>query len=87
MKLFLIICSALILSSCGLIKEKPPVEKLVYVTTPLPLPSRPILPTWSGSDMQCLSDETKVKVRNRDLFRKQYAEMLEEIIKTTHNSK
>jgi hypothetical protein len=84
---FLMICSLLILSSCGLIKEKPPVEQLVYIATPLPLPSRPILPTWTGADMQCLSEETKDKVRSRDLLRKQYAELLEEIIKTTHNSK
>lgn len=72
-------------SGCSLIpKEKPPVEKIIYVTNPLPLPNRPILPTWSGKDMECLTPDIKQKVRERDTSRREYAESLETIIKSTH---
>lgn len=84
MKYLLLIC--LTLTGCSLIESKPvaPVEKLVYVTVPLTAPARPILPTWKGSDMSCLTEEMKDKVRTRDLLRKQYAEQLEAAINSTH---
>lgn len=76
----------LLLSGCSLFsqEQKKPVEKLVYVTTPLYAPARPVLPTWNGDDMECLSEEMKDKIRDRDLLRKQYAEQLETIINSTH---
>jgi hypothetical protein len=79
----LIILSFVLLSGCSLLAEKPAAEKVVYVTAPLQLPERPILPSWKGSDMECLSPEMKVKLRERDLGRKQYCEKLEVIIKST----
>jgi hypothetical protein len=80
----IILTSLLLLSGCSLFQEKKPVDKLVYVTTPLYAPARPTLPTWKGDDMECLSDEMKDKIRDRDLLRKQYAEQLETIINSTH---
>jgi hypothetical protein len=78
-----ILLISLLLSGCSLIKEQPPVEKLIYVTNPLTLPARPILPTWKGYEMECLTEDVKQKIRNRDLMRRQYAEELETIIKST----
>ena len=88
MQKLLVISSLLVLlSGCSLFQEKKPIEKLVYVTTPLNAPARPVLPTWKGDDMECLSEEIKDKIRDRDLLRKQYAEQLETIINSTHSSK
>lgn len=83
---YLFLAPIILISGCSLLQpapERPAVEKVVYVTTPLSLPERPILPTWKGSDMICLTPEMAVKVRERDLLRKQYAEKLETIIKAT----
>lgn len=76
----------LILLMIGLVgcAAQPPVEKVVYVTTPLELPGRPTLPTWKAADMQCLSTEMKQKILDRDTLRKNYSEQLEAIIKSTH---
>lgn len=60
-------------------------DKIVYVTVPLPLPSRPALPTISANKLECLSDEDRVTLMNRDMARRQYAEELESIIKSTRN--
>lgn len=80
----IIVCLVLVgLIGCSAFKEKPPVEKVVYVTTPLQLPSRPTLPTWTASDMQCLSTEMKQKILDRDRLRKEYTDELEVIIKST----
>lgn len=70
-------------SGCALLQEKPPVEKVVYVTTPLYAPDRPNLPTWTGKDMECLTPEMKQNIRDRDTLRREYAEKLEIIIKST----
>ncbi|KMQ75342.1 hypothetical protein [Marinobacter subterrani] len=55
-----------------------------YVTTPLPVPPRPELPSVSGEQLQCLSDETYTALVNRDRQRRDYAELLESIIQSTH---
>lgn len=55
-----------------------------YVTTPLPLPPRPELPSVSGEQLQCLSDEAYTALANRDRQRREYAELLESIIQSTH---
>ena len=71
-------------SGCSLLTKEVPVEKVVYVTTPLSQPARPSLPTWTGKDMECLAPDIKQKIRERDTLRREYAERLEVIIKSTH---
>ena len=86
-KALMLMISSLILAGngCSLLKEKPPVEKLIYVTTPVELPGpRPELPTWTGKDMECLAPEVKQKIRDRDRLRREYAERLEVVIQSTH---
>lgn len=80
----LIVLSTFILSGCAIFEKTPPVEKVIYKTAPLYAPARPVLPTWTGSDMECLSEDVKEKIRERDTLRKNYAEQLEVIINSTH---
>jgi hypothetical protein len=61
-----------------------PVETIIYKTTPLTLPSKPKLPVWTSSDMQCLSIDIQQKMLERDRLRKEYTEKLEAVILTTH---
>lgn len=56
----------------------------VYVTKPLPLPPRPVLPPLPGYELQCLERETYELLRDRQRERRQYCEELEAIIKGTH---
>ena len=55
-----------------------------YVTEPLPLPVRPVLPQLSADEAACLSDETYRRLVDRDRLRREYAEKLEVIIRSTH---
>lgn len=55
-----------------------------YVTEPLPLPERPVLPRLTEDDLMCLSDDAYARLMLRDLRRRQYAEELESIIRATH---
>ncbi len=55
-----------------------------FVSEPLPLPARPLLPALSAEDVTCLSDEAYARLVQRDLRRRQYAEELEAIIRSTH---
>lgn len=84
MKYFIMCLTMFSLVGCAMFKEKPLVEKVVYVTTPIQLPARPTLPTWKATDMQCLSVEMKQKILDRDRIRKEYIDELETIIKSTH---
>lgn len=70
-------------TGCSLFTKEVPVEKVVYVTTPLQQPARPSLPTWTGQDMECLAPDVKQKIRDRDTLRREYAERLEVIIQST----
>lgn len=70
---------ALMLSLAGCASQ--PVE---YVTAPLPKPPRPELPTLSGEELECLSDEAYRKVVTRGQLRRDYAEQLEAVILSTH---
>lgn len=79
-----IILLSLFLTGCSLFQKSDNLEKIVYVTAPLYAPERPVLPTWTGDDMSCLSEEMKDKIRDRDQMRKFYAEQLEVIINSTH---
>lgn len=72
----IMIGSALFVSGCA----QQPIQ---YVTNPLTLPVRPVLPALTQDDAQCLSDEAYKKLVRRDMLRRQYAEKLEVIIQST----
>lgn len=55
-----------------------------YVTRPLTLPPRPALPVLVPADVQCLSDDAYRRLVERDRQRRNYAEILEAIIRATH---
>jgi hypothetical protein len=83
-KIATMISLALIGSACSIqTPEIKTVDKIIYKTTPLTLPNRPVLPTWTGNDMECLSEEMKQKIRDRDTNRREYSEQLETIIQST----
>lgn len=60
-----------------------PVERTVYVATPLELPARPELPKMNSDSLVCVSDETKWALLKRDVLIKNYITELETIIKST----
>jgi hypothetical protein len=62
-----------------------PVERTVYVTTPLHLPTKPELPRMSSDSLSCVSDETKWALLKRDVLIKNYISDLETIITSTKN--
>lgn len=61
-------------------------QPVIYVTQPLWKPARPVLPTLTKLDVQCLSKEAFFKLFNRDRLRREYAEELEVIIESTQSS-
>lgn len=71
---------ALILTGCA---TKPPEQRVVYVSTPLQLPTKPELPRMSSDSLSCVSDETKWALLKRDVIIKNYISELETIIKST----
>ena len=74
----------LVISGCNIDPPKdPPIDHVVYKTTPIYAPSRPELPTWTYNDMKCLSPEMIQKISKRDKLRVQYIEQLETVIKST----
>lgn len=62
-------------------------ETVRYVSSPLPLPARPVLPQIESKALQCLSPETYSDLVKRDMLRRQYANNLELIIESTHKDK
>lgn len=82
---YLAIVSILLLIGCASVERAPSVvTKVIYQTAQLSLPARPSLPTLGSSDLACLPKDVKIKLRDRDLARKNYAEELETIIKSTN---
>lgn len=57
--------------------------RVVYVSTPLPLPLKPAIPKIKGKDLSCLSPTTQWELKNRDTILKDYISELETIIKST----
>jgi len=55
-----------------------------YVQTPLPRPPRPNVPTLSGDQLQCLSDDAYKAIVNRDRAKTEHIERLESVIESTH---
>lgn len=78
-----IIVPCLLLSGCALFQEKPPVEKVVYVSTPLSAPPHSVLPILNSKDLQCLSPDVKQKLLERDRLLHNDRDIYEAIIKST----
>ena len=57
-----------------------------YVYPPLPLPTRPKLLPVSEAELRCLGAETYQRLLARERKRREYAEDLETIIKSTQAS-
>ena len=54
-----------------------------YITSPLTIPERPVLPVLSADDLQCLSDDAYRRLVERNRLRREYAEEMEVIIRST----
>lgn len=61
-----------------------PEPVIIYRTTPLPMPERPVLPVVDPEELGCLSDEAYERLLMREQLRRNYAEQLETIIRATH---
>jgi len=81
----LMLVSAIILtitaSGCAAFRPAPEVR---YVTRPLPLPAKPVLPRIKEWELSCLSDVTYHNLADRDRLRREYGEELAVIIQATH---
>lgn len=73
----LLLALALLLAGCG---------QTVYVTRPLPLPERPVLPQVYETELMCLSDDAYRNLVERYRLLRNYAERLEAIIRSTHET-
>lgn len=51
------------------------------------LPTRPVLPSISAAELQCVSDATYERIEARNRLQRQHAEKLEKIIKSTHQTR
>lgn len=60
--------------------------RYVPVQQPLPLPPRPILPAVTAQEMECINKDAIARLIERQRLRRQYAEELELIIRSTHGS-
>lgn len=81
---YLTILTFLLIGCASTAKAPSVVSQIIYKSTPLSLPARPSLPTLGSSDLSCLPADAKIKLRDRDIARKEYAEELEEIIRSTN---
>lgn len=78
---WVVLWCAMLLLAAALSGCTPPVRQ---VSQPLPLPERPLLPRVYEAELMCLSDETYRRVVERERLRREYAEILETIIRATH---
>ena len=74
--LMLVIVTSLIITACS-------ADRVRYVTAPLTLPVKPVLPAVSADEIACLSDEAVWKLVERQRLRREYVEELEVIILST----
>lgn len=58
-------------------------ERVVYVTTPLELPTKPELVKIKSDSLACVDDNTKWALLKRDVEIKNYISQLEEIIRSS----
>lgn len=82
-KLTTFIILSILLSGCALFKEKPPIEKIVYVTSPIYAPEPSVLPKLKAADFQCLSLEVKQKLLERDKLLHKDRDIYKAIIEST----
>lgn len=73
------------LNGCTINATEPTTPKIVYVTTPLPIPKKPQLPKVSSSDLECVPEDTKQKLLQRDILIKNYVSDLETAVFSTHS--
>ena len=85
MRTLVMILALALVTGCSLLPERE-----VYITEPLPLPERPLLPTigadeWMDADgLVCLPEHKYTDLAERDVALRGHVERLERIIKTTH---
>ena len=58
-----------------------------YITTPLPIPPRPLLERISAEEASTIPINVWMKIVRRDMARRNYAEQLEVIVQSTHKDK
>jgi len=56
------------------------------IQEPLTRPTRPVLPAIKSADLQCLSDDTYLRLAQRNRLQRHYAEQLELIIDSTRET-
>lgn len=66
------------------LQQTPPKTEQIFVTTPLPLPERPKLEKLTQEDLESIPENVLDKLEKRDQARRDYCEVLETIIKSTH---
>lgn len=76
---------ALVALACAAVLAGCAGTRTEYVTTRLPLPPRPELPSIPGEQLQCLPASTYDAIATKDRLRREYAEQLEAIIRSTHD--
>ena len=69
-----------VISGCA---HQEPKVKYIYVSIPLERPSRPDFPKIKGSDLSCVSNNTKQQLLMRDDVIKSYINRLEATIDAT----
>jgi hypothetical protein len=77
-----VVLLGLFLTGCAT-QPLPPVDRVVYKTTPIYGPDRPTLPTLGAHDLDCLPKSVLKTLAERDTLRREYAEKLEIVIKLT----
>jgi len=85
-KLISLFFSFIMFYGCAVNVDKTPVsvpQRIVYVSTPLRLPVKPVIPKLSSSQLECVSDDTKKILLERDNVMKNYIKELETIITST----
>ena len=84
---FLTTIFSVIISGCVIAPQTEPKEKIVQKTVYLPiqleLPSKPDVPKIKGSDLKCLSENTRSQLLERDKIIKGYISDLETTIIST----
>lgn len=83
--MYKLLLSFLLLAGCSVNVDKVTPPRVVYLPTPLTLPVKPTLPKLSSSELECLNDDTKKLLLQRDIIMKNYVNELEVVIKSTHS--
>ena len=71
----------ILLTGCA--TQLPPVDRVIYKTTPIYGPTRPSLPPLGAHDLECLPKSVLKTLSERDTLRREYAENIEAVLKST----